>query len=230
MDQDDWGKPITEHPILCCGLVAAGAATGAWLLWRLYKIPKRKMQKKKIDYNKELLQVAQSEANSNTITRVKELLQLGANVNTEDKKGWTPLLHAGLTAYNPKLIKCLLEEGANPRQAFYPFALAGFHALITPFILYVPTSYLNALSNKSMEVHTEAHEYATKKINVLKFLCSARFKDNKTLAQKIAETKIPGKKQITAPQLVVIDMLDPENCEQHRQDIVIEFKRRLFGN
>lgn len=184
-----------------------------------------------IEYcTKALLKAVQGEANSNTITRVKELLQNGANINAEDKNGWTPLLHAGLTAYNQKLIKYLLEEGADPQEAFYPFALTGSHRLITPFILYVPTSYLNSLKNKSMEIDTEAHEYATKKIVLLKKLCSVKFNDDTTLVQKIAEIKIPRQKNITTAQLIVINMLDPENLEQHRQDIVIEFKRRLFGN
>ena len=56
-----------------------------------------------------LLGAAQSGGSPDT---VKLLLEKGANINTKDSEGWTPLHHAARSG-NEEIIKLLLERGAN---------------------------------------------------------------------------------------------------------------------
>ncbi|KAI9555390.1 hypothetical protein GHT06_017905 [Daphnia sinensis] len=47
------------------------------------------------------------------VQRIKELLGLGANPNTQDNAGWTPL-HEVVSCGNEEIVALLVENGANP--------------------------------------------------------------------------------------------------------------------
>jgi len=42
------------------------------------------------------------------------LLQAGADINTQDKDGWTPLMLTAQHATEPQVMKRLLDAGADP--------------------------------------------------------------------------------------------------------------------
>ncbi|XP_057380991.1 BRCA1-associated RING domain protein 1-like isoform X2 [Daphnia carinata] len=47
------------------------------------------------------------------VQRIRELLELGANPNTQDNAGWTPL-HEVVSCGNEEIVALLVENGANP--------------------------------------------------------------------------------------------------------------------
>ena len=62
-----------------------------------------------VNLDEELLMATKKEA----VFRIKATLFLGADVNTRDSEGWTPLIHA-MQKRNIEIMRLLLKKGADP--------------------------------------------------------------------------------------------------------------------
>ena len=68
-------------------------------------------EEKKCEISEKLIKFSSNNDNSNYKNTIKDLLFNGANINYQDKNGYTALM---LSFGFPKKSKFLLEKGANP--------------------------------------------------------------------------------------------------------------------